>query len=87
MLILIRSNHRRETRSFKRTHLMTTKLTKYVAFIVTSMACKIATRVSLIVAKRLAERDVFTRHDEGMISKEYKSKSHKVICVKKKTEI
>lgn len=53
------------------------------------MACEIAARVPLIVAKRLAERDVFTRHDEEMINvfEEYKRKSRKIICIEKKLEI
>lgn len=79
--MLIGSNRCREMRSFKRARLLTAKLTMF-AFIVASIACKIAARVPLIATRRLAERDVFTRHDGEMINvlEKYKSESCEVIC-------
>lgn len=62
--------------------LLTAKLAVPLLSLVASTACKIAARVPLIVAKRLAKRDNFSRHDEEMINvpEECKSESREIIC-------
>lgn len=50
---------------------------------------KIATRVPLIVTKRLAEHDGFAQHDEEMINvlEEHKSESREIIIYEQKVTI